>query len=65
MPKQPKSKPKLNQRADGTLTCALGEDWIGPHPLCDIKTARMIRLLDEVPRACGQIALLCRRKDLP
>lgn len=37
-------KPKLNQRADGTLTCALGEDWIGPHPLCDAETARVCGL---------------------
>lgn len=27
----PKIAKRLNQRADGTLTCAFDEIWLGPH----------------------------------
>ena len=25
------------------LTCAYGEPWVGPHPLCDAAALRLIR----------------------
>ncbi len=30
-----------NQTAAGELACALGEPWLGPHPLCRAETARI------------------------
>jgi hypothetical protein len=27
-------KPNPNRDVNGNLTCAFGEPWLGPHPLC-------------------------------
>lgn len=45
-------QPSLFER-ESSLTCAFGEPWMGPHPLCEA----------EVDRACTRFAEAVARGD--